>query len=60
MESIPGFGQKSIEYIYKRFKSLSQITKLDKPEIEASIGVARTNSLFNYLFESEGTEISNP
>ena len=55
LESVPGFGKKSVEFIYKRFKSISQIKEEDRPEIEKEIGKARALTLFNYIKSGEET-----
>lgn len=49
LDSIPGLGSKSVEYIYKRFKSLAQITEADFPEIEKELGKRRAAILKEYL-----------
>lgn len=55
LESVKGLGNKSVDYIYKRFKSLTQITEADWEEIEKEIGKVRTEVLFAYLKEAEFT-----
>jgi excinuclease ABC subunit C len=59
LESVPGLGKKSVEYIYKRFKSLSQIFPENRPEIESEIGKTRTEALFQFLFKNQETEKPN-
>lgn len=49
LETIPGLGNKSVEYIYRRFKSLSQITENDRVEIENELGKKRSSLLFEFL-----------
>lgn len=49
LETIPGLGQKSVDYIYRRFKSLSQITVDDRGEIEKELGKKRADLLFEFL-----------
>jgi excinuclease ABC subunit C len=58
LDSVPGLGKKSIDFIYKRFKSLTQVLETDKPEIEAEIGKTRTEALFNYLNAGDQEKIS--
>jgi len=56
LETIPGLGAKSVEYIYKRFKSLTQISQSDRPEIEKEIGKKRADILFSFLSEAGQVE----
>ena len=56
LESVKGLGGKSMEYIYRRFKSLAQITDADWPEIETEIGKARTEALFRFLRQENKPE----
>jgi len=56
LETIPGIGAKSVEYIYKRFKSLTQISPSDRPEIEKEIGKKRADILFSFLSEAGQVE----
>ena len=53
LESVQGLGNKSVEFIYRRFKSLGQITEANRPEIESNIGRKRTDVLFQFLNEAK-------
>jgi len=53
LDSVAGLGKKSVDFIYKRFKSLTQIKEEDRPEIEAEIGKTRTEALYNYLIAGD-------
>jgi excinuclease ABC subunit C len=50
LESVPGLGKKTVELLYRKFKSLSQIKPGNREEIEAEIGKKRTGILFDFLF----------
>ena len=50
LESVPGLGKKTVELLYRKFKSLSQIKPGNRDEIEAEIGKKRTGILFDFLF----------
>ena len=54
LESVPGLGKKSVELLYRRFKSLQNIRPEDRDEAEAQIGKKRTDILFNFLFQPSG------
>jgi hypothetical protein len=47
---VPGLGKKTVELLYRKFKSLSQIKPGNRDEIEAEIGKKRTGILFDFLF----------
>lgn len=49
LESVPGLGSQSIDFVYRRFKSLSQISASDYPEIEKALGKKRAEILFQFL-----------
>jgi excinuclease ABC subunit C len=50
LESVKGLGNKSVEFIYKRFQSLTQIQESEhREEIEKELGKARADALFNFL-----------
>ncbi len=50
LESVKGLGNKSVEFIYKRFQSLTQIRESEhREEIEKEMGKARADALFAYL-----------
>ncbi len=49
LEQIEGIGEQSIEALLKTFKSVSNIKKASKEELEAVIGNAKTGLLINYF-----------
>jgi hypothetical protein len=50
LESVKGLGNKSVEFIYKRFQSINQIKENEhRAEIEKELGKARADALFAYL-----------
>lgn len=49
LESLPGFGKKTIELIYRKFGSLANITEQQKPEVEAAIGAKKASLLYQFL-----------
>jgi excinuclease ABC subunit C len=50
LESVKGLGNKSVEFIYKRFQSLTQIRESEhREEIEKELGKARADALFHFL-----------
>ncbi|HOY94877.1 MAG TPA: excinuclease ABC subunit C, partial [Catalimonadaceae bacterium] len=50
LESVKGLGNKSVEFIYKRFQSIGQIRETEhREEIEKELGKARTDALFAFL-----------
>jgi len=56
LESVKGLGNKSVEFIYKRFQSLTQIRESEhREEIEKELGKARADALFNFLAQGYKT-----
>ena len=53
LESVSGLGAKTVEYIYRNFKSVSAINEADREKIEAGIGKKRSDVLFAFLNNSE-------
>lgn len=49
LDSVPGLGGKTVEFIYRKFTSLGFIRKEDRESIEVEIGKKRTDILFNFL-----------
>jgi excinuclease ABC subunit C len=60
LESVPGLGNKSVEFIYKRFTSLSNIFPENREEIELELGKARTEALFQFLASGYKKEEDTP
>jgi len=56
LESVPGLGAKTVEYIYRNFKSVSAISEADREKIEAGIGKKRSDVLFAFLKNSEAKD----
>jgi excinuclease ABC subunit C len=53
LESVSGLGAKTVEFIYRNFKSVSAINEADREKIEAGIGKKRSDVLFAFLNNSE-------
>jgi excinuclease ABC subunit C len=53
LESVSGLGAKTVEFIYRNFKSVSAISEADREKIEAGIGKKRSDVLFAFLNNSE-------
>lgn len=49
LEGIPGIGEKSIEELLKKFKSVKRIKSASFEEIEEVIGKSRANKLFEHF-----------
>lgn len=49
METIPGIGQKTIELLYKKYSSISNILNVPTDELVGIIGKKKTNILLDYL-----------
>jgi excinuclease ABC subunit C len=49
LDSVPGLGGKTVEFIYRKFTSLGSIRKEDRESIEVEIGKKRTDILYNFL-----------
>ncbi len=49
LDSVPGLGQKTVEFIYRNYKSLSAIGPSDRERIESEIGKKRSDVLFAFL-----------
>jgi len=49
LESVPGLGNKSVDFIYRKYQSLTQIREEHREEIEKEIGKSRSNALFTFL-----------
>lgn len=49
LEHIEGIGEQSIQALLKTFKSVSNIKKANKEELEAVIGAAKTELLIHYF-----------
>jgi excinuclease ABC subunit C len=49
METIPGIGSKSIELLYKKYSSISNILLVPEEDIVNTIGKKKTNILLAYL-----------
>jgi excinuclease ABC subunit C len=49
LESVKGLGNKSVEFIYRNFKSIAEIGEEHRPLLEKEIGKARTEALFAFL-----------
>lgn len=49
LEGIPGIGEKSIEELLKKFKSVKRIKSASLEEIEEVIGKSRANKLFEHF-----------
>jgi excinuclease ABC subunit C len=52
LEKIPGVGAKTIENLFKRFKSLEGIKQATEEELFAEIGPAKTKSLKDFFKEN--------
>ncbi len=48
LENIPGVGEQTIIDLMKRFKTVKRIANAKLDELEAVIGVARANKVYNY------------
>ena len=49
MEKIPGIGQKTIELLYTKYSSISNIVNIPEDELIETIGKKRTEILLGYL-----------
>jgi excinuclease ABC subunit C len=54
LESVPGLGAKTVETIYRKFPSLSEIREEHRSEIEKEIGKKRSDVLFEFLKSAGG------
>lgn len=52
LDSVPGLGGKSVDWIYSRFQSLAAIREEDRPEVEAQLGKQRAARLFEFLAQA--------
>ena len=48
LETIPGIGDKTIVELLKQFKSVKRVTNAKLDELEAVVGVARAEKIYNY------------
>jgi excinuclease ABC subunit C len=49
LESLPGFGKKTVEAIYKKFGSLARINEDSRTDVEALIGPKKADALFAFI-----------
>ena len=49
LEDIPGIGSKSIEKLFKKFKSLERIRAASLDELVLEIGLEKATIMLNYL-----------
>lgn len=49
LDSVPGLGSKSVDWIYRRFQSLAAIQPSDREEVEKELGRQRAARLFAFL-----------
>jgi excinuclease ABC subunit C len=59
LDSVPGLGSKTVDFIYRNFKSLASISQADREKIESEIGKKRCDVLFAFLENAELKE-ENP
>lgn len=53
LEAVPGLGAKTIEKLYKHYKTYDSIVKADRDELISLIGNSRAHLLLEYLSESK-------
>lgn len=51
LENIPGIGEKTIEQLLKKFKTIKKLRSLSLDEISSEIGNARAKLLFEYFHQ---------
>jgi excinuclease ABC subunit C len=56
LESVPGLGVKTIEKLYKQFRTFDSIKNASSDELAAVIGKSRAEILSGYFSESESKE----
>jgi excinuclease ABC subunit C len=53
LESVPGLGSKTIEKLYKKFRTLEAIKKADQKEIAVVIGKSKAKAVIDYFHVPE-------
>jgi len=57
LESIPGIGEKTIEILLKKFKTVKRLREIPIEEIASVIGISRAGKLKNYFKSNNGDAV---